>query len=81
METIKTATGRELECDMFSMIPTPPRCYISLPNVSFQDAVMIFGDSAETQLLRYGENVVEGFTTLQAISEASGSTMVTLKKE
>lgn len=81
MEKIRTASKKEFHCDMFSVIPSPPRCYISLPGESFSSAVSVFGDPMETAQLWYCNEYVTGFTTLQAISNDNGTIMVTLKKE
>lgn len=81
MEILKTASGKTFDCDMFSVIQSPPRCYIRLPGESFASALQVFSDPAETIQIWYGTEYVSGFSGLQAISDSNGAVMVTLKKE
>ena len=81
METLTTKTGKKFDCDMVSVIPTPPRCYLYIHNASIVKISEVFSDENETGQLTFGENTITGFNRLQAISDDNGAYRVTLRKE
>lgn len=81
METIKTATGKEFPCDMVSVIPSPPRCYLHIHNTPLSTIAAVFSNPIETMQLWHGDNYISGFNKLQAISDDNGAYRVTLRRE
>ena len=81
MEKLRTATGKEFDCDMVSVIHSPPRCYLHIHNTPLSTIAAIFDDPSETVQLWHGENYISGFNKLQAISDDDGAYRVTLRKE
>ena len=74
--TIRTATGRELECDSLVSIETPPRLYLIFAHMSLADVASIFANHAELPVDGY-----EAFDAFQNMSVAPDGIRVTLKKE
>lgn len=81
MEILTTKTGKMFDCDMVSVIPTPPRCYLYIHNTPLVTIAEVFSDENETMQLTFGENLISGFNRLQAISVDNGTYRVTLRKE
>lgn len=81
MEKIKTATGKNFDCDMVSVIPSPPRCYLHIHNAPLSTIAAVFSNPSETVQLWHGDNYISGFNKLQAISDDNGAYRVTLRKE
>lgn len=81
METVKTATGKEFECESFSMIEDPSRVYIRIRNVPISTIAEVFSDPRETVQLFYGEIYVSQFTKLLGIIPENGMIRVNLTKE
>lgn len=80
MEKLITASGLEFDCDMVSVIPSPPRCYLHIRNTPLATIVSVFSNPGETEQLWHGGNYISGFTKLQAISDDDGAYRVTLRK-
>ena len=81
METVKTATGKEFECESFSMIETPSRVYIRIRNTPISTIAAVFSDPRETVQLYYGNIYVSQFTKLLGIIPENGMVRVNLTKE
>lgn len=73
--TIKTAKGNEFDCDSVTFIPSPPRLYFHLVNVSLGEVMTTFYEK--------GQLPVEGypmFTNVQCIvAEGAARVKVSLK--
>lgn len=80
MEKLKTASGLEFDCDMVSVIPSPPRCYLHIHNTPLSTIADVFTNPNETRQLWHGDNYISGFDKLQAISVDDGAYRVTLRK-
>lgn len=80
MEKLKTASGLEFDCDMVSVIPSPPRCYLHIHNAPLSTIAAVFSNPSETVQLWHGDNYISGFDKLQAISVDDGAYRVTLRK-
>lgn len=73
---IKTATGKELECNAITSVPTPPTLYLHLSRTSMPLAWAIFGNQDELPIDGYNE-----FTKLEyIIDEGQNGSRVTLSK-
>lgn len=80
MDKIKTATGKEYNCDFFSVIPVPEQAYIRVLNASLTTVATVFGDPRETVQLWYGEHYVANYTKLVAIVPEMDAVRVVLAK-
>lgn len=72
---IKTASGREFECDMVAENPSPPRLYLHILNASLADVAAEFTNPAALP--------VEGFPmydAFQSISMTPHGVNISLKK-
>lgn len=81
MEKVKTATGREFDCESFSLIEEPARLYIRISNTPLATIATVFGDPKETVQLYYGNLYVANYTKLLAIIPENGMVRVNLTKE
>lgn len=81
MDKLKTATGKEFDCDYIAAIPSPAQAYIRICNLPLADVATIFSNPAETIQLWYGENYIANHTRLIAIVPESGAIKVVLGKE
>lgn len=81
MEKLKTATGKEFDCDMVSVIPSPPRCYLHIHNAPLAEIAAVFSNPDETLQLWHDEKYISGFNKLQAISVDDDAYRVTLRRE
>lgn len=80
METVKTATGKEFECESFSMIENPQRLYIRIRNAPISTIAAVFSDPRETVKLYYGDIYVSQYTTLLGIIPENGMIRVNLTR-
>jgi len=80
MDKIKTATGKEYNCDFFSVIPVPEQAYIRVLNASLTTVATVFGDPRETVQLWYGEHYIANYTKLVAIVPEMDAVRVVLAK-
>lgn len=81
MEKIKTACGKQFDCDYFSSITSPSRAYIRICNSRIADVATVFSNYAETCQLWYGEHYLAQYTHLVAIVPEAGAIKVVLSKE
>lgn len=81
MEKIKTATGQEFDCDFVSSMLFPSRTYIRVCGAPIGTVATVFSSKSETTSLRFGDNVIEGYTNLVAIVPESDAIRIVLGKE
>lgn len=74
MIIIKTATGKEFECDSALAGSDLPRCYFNIINSTFEDVVMTVMKSGELPFVGY-----EGYKTIHSITNNNDGIRVTLK--
>lgn len=74
MFKIKTATGRELDCDMAVVNPDPPRLYLNIRNTSLSEMMQVFSNPTELPVEGYPK-----FGSLQSVSDAYDAVSVALK--
>ena len=48
MQKIKTASGKELDCDYITVMQSPTQAYIRVCNVSISEVASIFSNKSET---------------------------------
>lgn len=81
MEKVITATGKEFDCESFSLIEEPARLYIRIRNTPFATVAAVFSDPMETVQIYCGNHYVAHYTKLLAILPENGMVRVNLTKE
>lgn len=81
MEKVKTATGKEFDCDYFNPFPPAGQVNIRLVNASMTDVAAVFSNPAETVQLRFEGQYLAYHTKLVAIVPEIGAIRVVLGKE
>ncbi len=81
MEKVKTATGKEFDCESFSMIEDPARVYIRIRNTPISTIAAVFSDPKETVQLYYGDVYISQYTKLLGIIPENGMVRVNLTRE
>lgn len=80
MEKVKTATGKEFDCESFSMIEDPARVYIRIRNTPISTIAAVFSDPKETVQLYYGDVYISQYTKLLGIIPENGMIRVNLTR-
>lgn len=78
METVKTATGKEFECDYFNFSALVEQLNIRVLHTTLLDVVAVFGKPAETAQLWYGSQYVSQCTKVYAIVPEGAAIRVVL---
>lgn len=81
MEKVKTATGKQYDCDYFNPFPPAGQVNLRIPNASLVEVASVFGSPAETVQLWYGEQYLAHHTKLVAIVPEGDAIRVVLGKE
>lgn len=81
MDTLKTATGRELKCDYFNPFPQENLLNIQIVDIPLSIAAEIFSDPKETSQLWCSGMYVAQYTKLKALFPYDRSIRVVLGKE
>lgn len=81
MEVIKTNTGKQFDCDYVSVVPAVRTAYIRVQNTDIATVATVFGDTAETSALLWGDIRIEGYTRLAAIIPEGKTIRINLKEE
>lgn len=81
MEILKTATGKEFDCDYFNPFPPVGQVNLRVLNTSLATVVTIFANPDETVQLWYGEQYAAQYTKLVAIVPEGNAIRVVLGKE
>lgn len=81
METLKTATGKEFQCDYFVDMDYPAQAFIRILNTSIADVAAVFSNPAETIQLCYGDRYLAHYTKLAVIFVDGNAVKITLTKE
>lgn len=79
-ETVITHSGLQFECNYLATIPVPSRMYIRIGNSTIANIASVFSDPHETDLIKYGDTVIEGYTQLIAIIPENDVIRVVLAK-
>lgn len=80
MEKLRTATGKEFNCDYFNPFTPAAQVNIRVLDVSLVTAVGIFNDPAETVQLWYGNQYLAHHTRLVAIVPEMDAIRIVLGK-
>lgn len=81
MEQLKTATGKQFDCDYFNPFPATSQCNLRVLNAPLATVAAVFGDPAETVQLWCGGAYASGYTHLVAIVPEGDAARVVLGKE
>lgn len=81
MEKLKTATGKEFDCDYFNPFPPAGQVNLRVLNVSLVEVASAFGNPAETVQLWFGQQYLSHHTKVIAIVPEVGAVRVVLGKE
>lgn len=81
MEKLKTATGKEFDCDFAVSIPAPAQLFVCIHNAPLVDVAQVFSNPAETVQLWHGDQYFAQYTRLVAISPDGNMTQISLSRE
>lgn len=81
MAKLKTATGKEFECDYFNPSPNLGRTYVRVRNKTISDVAMVFSNPRETVQLYWENLYASQYTKLIAIVPEEDAVRVVLGKE
>lgn len=81
MEKLKTATGKEFDCDYFNPFPPANQTNLRVWNTDLVTVATVFSDSDETAELNFGSQVASQHTKLMALIPEGDSIRVVLGKE
>lgn len=81
MSKLKTATGKEYECDYFNPAPTLGQINLRVLNESLATVVAVFSDARETIQMTWENQYVAQYTKLIAIVPEMDAVRVVLGKE
>ena len=80
MQKIRTATGKEFDCDALTMIQNPRRLYITIHGSTIPEIAAVFSNPKETVQLYYGNQYISNHTTLLGIIPENGMVRVNLTR-
>lgn len=81
MGKIKTATGKEFDCDYFNPFPPTRQCNLRVLNTPLATVATVFGNQIETVQLWCDGVYAAGYTRLVAIVPEGDAVRVVLEKE
>lgn len=81
MSKLKTATGKEYECDYFNPAPTLGQINLRVLNESLATVVSVFSDARETIQMTCENQYAAQYTKLIAIVPEMDAVRVVLGKE
>lgn len=81
MSKLKTATGKEYECDYFNPAPTVGQLNLRVLNTSLANAAAVFSDKRETAALRWENQYAALYNKLIALVPEPDAIRVVLGKE
>ena len=81
MEKLKTATGKEFDCDYVNPGQPTGECTLRIGDVQISTVATVFSNQSETVQLWCGEQYAANYTRLVAIVPESGAIRVVLGKE
>ena len=81
MDKLKTATGKEFDCDYFNQFPSENQVNLRVLNSSLVEVASVFGNPKETVQLWCGEQYLSNHTKVVAIVPEGDAIRVVLGKE
>lgn len=80
-DTLKTASGKELQSDYLAVIPDPAQAFIRILGKKLPEVAAIFSNPNETLQLWHGQTYLAQYTKLVYISQEGDAVKVCLGKE
>lgn len=80
MEKLKTATGKEFDCDYFNPFPQEGQLNIRIVGESLATIATVFADPRETVQLWWEGQYASQYTQILAIVPETGAVRVVLRK-
>ena len=80
MEKLKTATGKEFNCDYFNPFPQEGQLNIRIVGESLATIATVFADPRETLQLWWDGQYAAQYTQILAIVPETGAVRVVLRK-
>lgn len=80
MEKLKTATGKEFDCDYFNPFPQEGQLNIRIVGESLATIATVFADPRETMQLWWEGQYAAQYTQILAIVPETGAVRVVLRK-
>ena len=80
MEKLKTATGKEFDCDYFNPFPQEGQLNIRIVGESLATIATVFADPRETMQLLWEGQYAAQYTQILAIVPETGAVRVVLRK-
>ena len=81
MEKLKTATGKEFDCDYFNPFPPVGQLNLRVLNADLANVATVFSNPNETVQLQCGTQYAAQYTNLVAIVPEGNAIRVVLGKE
>lgn len=81
MEKVKTATGKQFDCDYFNPSVPLRKVHIQVYNVPLHEVAMVFNDPSETAQLCYIDQCLNNYTRLIALRPEGSGVRIVLGKE
>ena len=81
MDKLKTATGKEFECDYFNPFPPANQVNLRVLGVSLVEAATVFSNPAETVQLWWEKQYLAQHTKVVAIVPEGDAIRIVLGKE
>lgn len=81
MEKLKTATGKEFDCDYFNPFPPVGQVNLRVLNIPLYTVATVFSEPSETVQLWWENSYAAGYTKLVAIVPEGDAIRVVLGKE
>ena len=81
MDKLKTATGKEFDCDYFNPFPQAGQINVRILGENLVRVVTIFSDTQETVQMWFGSQYASGYTKVIAIVPEGDAVRVVLGKE
>ena len=80
MEKLKTATGKEFDCDYFNPFPQEGQLNIRIVGESLATIATVFADPRETVQLWWEGQYAAQYTQILAIVPETGAVRIVLRK-
>lgn len=80
MEKLKTATGKQFDCDFAVTIPNPPQLFLYIHNADFMDVASTFNSPKETIQMWHEDQYFSNYTNLTSISPDGNMLQVVLSR-
>lgn len=81
MDRLRTASGKQFECDLFAPVPGMGLLYVRVVGVAISTAAAVFANPQETQTIWHNDLYISGYTKLDALIPEGNAIRVALRKE